>query len=316
VTYSSWRRRGIDTSFLAKPSGRTLDVPTFGRDLAGLADPPARFVYIHGANPVAQFADSQGVSSALKKSGFVVLADAFLTDTADCADLFLPVTLMGEEDGDAVGSFNHHHVCRVRKAIDPPPGVREDVWIVNELNRRLGREDDPLLSRPEEAVERMTAAWFAGTEQSFARNPTHDPVPYAKAFRTPTGRMHLVTDPPGEIDEVDGYPLLLHTPKPLDFEHSQMNPEEQERPFVCRVNPAAPGAEKLEDGQVARLASPSGSMEVRVKFDPELGENLCVVRVGGWLRYGRAVNALVEPRATDMGYGTAFYDQRGRLEPR
>ena len=41
--------------------------------------------------------------------------------------------------------------------------------------------------------------------------------------------------------------------KPLDFEHSQMRPEEQEQPFGCRVNPAAPGAEKLEDGQVVEV---------------------------------------------------------------
>ena len=42
---------------------------------------------------------------------------------------------------------------------------------------------------------------------------------------------------------------------------------------------------------------------------------VCLVRRGGWVRHGRGVNALVAAEATDRGEGTAFYDQRVRLEP-
>lgn len=41
----------------------------------------------------------------------------------------------------------------------------------------------------------------------------------------------------------------------------------------------------------------------------------CIVHRGGWLRHQRAVNAIVQAVATDLGEGAALYDQRVRLEP-
>ena len=116
VNFTSWRRRGLAQNLLAQASGRTIATPSFARELGGLTDPPARFVYVCAANPVASWADSQATAHALRQAGFVVVADAFLTDTTRCADLVLPVKLMLEED-DVVGSYGHHHVARVQKAV-------------------------------------------------------------------------------------------------------------------------------------------------------------------------------------------------------
>jgi anaerobic selenocysteine-containing dehydrogenase len=314
VTFTSWRRRGLDVSGLARASGRTIDMPTFGRDLIGLTDPPAQFVYISCANPVAQFADSKATAAALNRAGFVVLADAFLTDSADCADLFLPVSLMLEEDFDAVGSFNHHYVARVSKACDPPQGVREDVWIVNELNQRLGRPSDPVLTDPRAAFEKMIRPWFEGSQKKFLRNPCQQEVPYSEKFSTASGKMRLLEDMPRGIEPDPDYPLLFMTPKSRVFEHSQIRPDEQGQPATCYVHPEAPGALETTNGQAAQLVSPHGKMPVIVRHSSELRKDVCLVYVGGWLRFERAVNALVAARTTDMGNGTAYYDQPVRLE--
>lgn len=315
VNFGPGRSRGLDRSILAPAAGRGIAAPTFGRDLPALRDPPVRFVYIQGANPVCQFADSGSVAAALRGVDFTVVADAFFTDTAACADLILPVTLMLEEDCDVVGSFGHHHVARVRKAVEPPPGVREDVWIVAQLNRRLGRPRDPWLADPQAALEKMCRRWFGGAPAPYLRNPTQDPVPFARAFPTPSGKMNLVTEPPGLVPAVDGYPLVFMTPKTRRYQQSQIPPGEQQGPPRCRVHPDAPGVRGIPDGARARVVGPLGSLEVIIRHEPGLPRDVCVVISGGWLQYGRGVNALVAARSTDLGDCTAFYDQRVRIEP-
>ena len=255
-------------------------------------------------------ADSKGVAAALEGVDFTVVADAFLTDTAACADLILPVTLMFEEDVDVVGSFGHHHVARVQKAVEPPPGAREDVWIVRQLNRRLNRPEDPLLADPGAAVEKMCRHWFEGSSDRWLRNPAQDPVPFTQAFRTSLGKMNLVTELPDTVPVLNGYPLVFMTPKTRRYQHSQIRPGEQAGPPRCRVHPDAPGVPGMLDGARARVVSPIGCLDVLVQLESGLRRDVCVVIQGR-----RGVNALVAAQSTDVGDCTAFYDQRVRIEP-
>lgn len=324
VNFTSTRRRGLDLSGLAQhesaaPAGRGLDVARFGPGLAALDAPPARFLYVAAANPVTQLADSLATRAAMRRVGFAVVADAFFTDTAEAADLVLPVALMLEED-DVVGSYQHHHVAVARRVVEPPAGVRTDPWILAELGRRLGRPDDLLLADPAAALARMAAPWFSGRERppDRARNPFQPEVPFTRAagFPTASGKARLITEEPATVPEHgrESYPLVLMTPSCRRWQTSQRFEEEQAgRRAVCEVHPAAAAALELADGAVARLESPVGSLEIEVRLEPRLGVDECVVRRGGWVRQGQGVNVLVECRATDVGGGTGFYDQRVRL---
>lgn len=312
--YNPGRLRGLDLSMLAKPRGDAIETPFFADMLNSRKRSAAGFIYINGSNPVTQFADSVGVKRALGAGSFVVVADAFLTDTARCADVILPSTLMLEEEHDAVGSYAHHFVSRVQRAMDPPRGVKEDVEIVRRIRKRLGLLSDPLLDDPTACIARMTRDWFSDAGM-FCRNPRQPGIPFEEGFKTSSGKMKLVGRLSDRADEDPRYPLLLLSPKRREFEHSQMEPEEQTEPLVCEINPKARGAERLLDGQMASLTSPLGSLTVRVKFSKDLDSGVCVVAQGGWLMFGHAVNALVQQRATDLGQGTAYYDQRVSIEP-
>jgi len=313
ATFTSWRRRGLDTSMLAPATGRTVSAPDFARDLAGLRDPEPRFVFVCAANPVSQFADSHAVARALRGARFVVTADAFLTDTAQCADLVLPVTLMLEEE-DVVGSYQHHHVARARRAVDPPPGARADEWITRELRRRLGLPPDPLIENPDAALERLAAPWLLGDAPR--RNPRQESVPFARTFPTPSGLARLPERLPEPVPDSDDWPLVLGSFSNRAWQTSQRPAREQTGPPECFVHPDAPGAAGLRDGAIARLCSPVGEIDVHVRLDARMPARLCVVHRGGSVRLGRGANALVAARATDLGEGTAFYDQRVRLRPR
>ena len=314
VNFTSTRRRGLDLSALAEPTGRTVDVAHLGPELAALDDPPVRFLYIAGANPVTQLSQSSTTRDALRAVGFTVVADAFFTDTAEAADLVLPVTLMLEED-DVVGSYQHHHVAVVRKVVEPPEGARSDLWILTQLARRLGHDDDPLLADPAAALARMTGPWFVGREPAVARNPAHPRVPFAERFATPNGKAWLITEPPEGVAPLEGYPLVLLTPSCRRWQTSQRFEEDQQgRLAECVVHPRPLGVDvPLADGMRAAIESPFGRLEVVLKVDERLAPGSCVIRRGGWVRHGQGVNVLVGCLSTDMGHGTAFYDQRVRL---
>ena len=63
--------------------------------------------------------------------------DLFLTKTAELADVVLPATAAwAETEGTVTNS--ERRVQRVRKAVDPPPGARDDLAIIFELANRMG----------------------------------------------------------------------------------------------------------------------------------------------------------------------------------
>ena len=71
----------------------------------------------------------------------------------------------------------------------------------------------------------------------------------------------------------------------------------------------------LADGAEARLETAIGSMRVRVQHDPEQRRDVVILPKGGHLHAGRAANALIRARTTDLGEGGALYDERARLVP-
>ena len=56
-------------------------------------------------------------------------------------------------------------------------------------------------------------------------------------------------------------------------------------------------------------------MTVRVAHDPHQRRDIALTPKGGHLRDGRAANALIRARLTDLGEGGALYDERVRLVP-
>jgi assimilatory nitrate reductase catalytic subunit len=95
-----------------------------------------RCLLVHGSNVVVSAPDVSAVRTGLGLLDLLVVCDFFLTETALLADVVLPVTQWAEEEGTMTNLEGR--VLRRRKAIDPPAGVRSELWILSELARRLG----------------------------------------------------------------------------------------------------------------------------------------------------------------------------------
>ena len=180
------RRDAFDFSF-ANPdcAPRRIPEPLLAPGIIAAADPPIRMVYVWSANPVAMLPDSQKMAEALRSREFTVVADPFMTDTAQCADLVLPTRMMLEED-DLVGSYGHHFVGRSKQVVDVPEDLLSDQDIFRELAKRVGLADEfdvdtsVWLNR---LTRKLSAAGVTAEldERGFVRNPFVDEVLFRRS---------------------------------------------------------------------------------------------------------------------------------------
>jgi anaerobic selenocysteine-containing dehydrogenase len=318
VSYYFQRRGGFDTSFTKRPENegaRTLLEPMLGEEILR-ADPKVRVAVIDNGNPVSQLPDSKTVARALSSIDFLVVLDAFLTDTAELAHVVLPTTTMLEEH-DVVGAYGHAYVQLARPVTAPPEGVLSDLEIYQDLARRLGF-GEAMAGPPEAWIDRLLApmARHGVTREALQKGGLRKPEAprvlfEGRRFPTETGRFQLVTEFPDAPDALDeGYPLHLLSISTHRNQSSQISIASQQEPPIVIVHPdAAPGR---ADGDLARLCSALAEVTVRLRFDADQRRDVLVYHKGRWGKFG-GPNALIRARVTDAGEGAAYYDQGVRI---
>ncbi len=324
VSYYFRRRRSVDTSFVRGKAAapRTICEPLWGREVLDARDPPIRAVWITAGNPVVMLPDARLVEQALSSREFVVVVDPFFTDTARLADIVLPTTTLLEAD-DLVGAYGHHHVGVARPAALRPAGVLDDLEIVQALAKRVGL-DAQLAGTARQWQERLIAPaarsagmTLEGLEAAPMRNPLSPHVLFADG-RVPTasGRVNLMTTVPQGPQVSPAYPLLLlslSSDRSQSSQWSRASDGPSGGPTVCAVHPTVADGAGVGDGQVARLESEIGAIDVRIRVDPHQRADVAIVPKGGHLSTGHSANVLIRAALTDMGEGGALYDQPVRL---
>jgi formate dehydrogenase major subunit len=93
-------------------------------------------LYVMGENPAMSDPDANHARDALAALDHLVVQDIFLTETAYLADVILPASAFPEKDG----SFTNTDrlVQMGRKAINPPGDAKQDLWIIQEIAKRVG----------------------------------------------------------------------------------------------------------------------------------------------------------------------------------
>jgi len=301
------------------PSPRTLSLPLIGEEILRADLPPIHMIWINGTNIVNQAPNIDKIIRALKTVPFKVVVDAFMTDTADQADLVLPSTLMLEQE-DIVGSYWHDNLQWAEAVVPPPEGARDDYGIVADLGKRL---NPPVLLPPADTVFRLSldsSSLETSLEALKVRGwtPAHGPrVPYkGLVFDHPDERYHPPLALHDEPAPPLGYPLRLLTLIRRGFIHSQILPEEQKSPSTVWVAPETMKSYLNNSAEEAILSSPIGRMKVSVRALEGLHPETVVYRRGDWKKHGGGANQLIEDRTTDMGTGASFYDQYVTLKNR
>ena len=321
VCFSTKWLGNFNMAFLqgAKGAPRTIAEPLLGPGILQAADPPVRMVWVTGANPVTMLPESLTVKRALESRELTVVVDAFLTDTARCADVVLPTTTLLEDD-DLLGSYGHHWIAESQPVVPPPPLVKTDYEIVQALAPRVGlgeKFSEDVDTWKKRILERVSpgGASLENVRQGPVRDPLSRDVLFAdRQFPTETGKANLVREvcakPPVPTSK---RPLFLMAFSTEKAQASQWLPGTQQGPATAVVHPDA--AAGFVDGDKARIESEVAELTVLLKFDSRQRKDVILMEKGGWLSAGRCANVLVPAQATDAGGCAVYYDTPVRLLP-
>jgi formate dehydrogenase major subunit len=257
-----------------------------------------RAVYIVGENPAQAEADKQRAVRLLRGLDHLVVQELFLTRTAELADVVLP-GCAGWAESDGTVTSSERRVQRVRKALDPPGGARDDIEIVYELARRLGH--DLGSTRPEDVWNELRSLSPMHAGMSYARLeelrgiqwPCWDEQHPGDQFLH--GRLweedvaapapfHVVEHSP-PVDELDAdFPLRLTTGRRLESYNTGVQTNGYASPLhtggeALRVAPEDGARYGLVDGGRARVTSRRGAVEAPVAFDASLRPGLAFMNL-------------------------------------
>jgi anaerobic selenocysteine-containing dehydrogenase len=321
------RRKAFSAFAPAAEAPRALREPLLGHDLLAAVDPPVRMLWVTAGNPVAMLPDSAGVAAAFDRLECLVVADCFLTETAQRADVVLPVPTLLEDD-DLLGAYGHHWLGESRPVVAAPPGVRHEVHIFQALARRLGVNDYPQggLDDLKRMALRQVSDRGASLEDLRQQGAVRSPVAGQLLFpdgvvRTPNGRVQLLTEAPAPVDVVapsarpgGSEPLWLFSNSTEKSQASIWSGKGLgDRTWVIAHPDAVPGG---RHGDTVVVESPQGAIEAELRLDPAQRRDVAIMPKGGAFVRGQSANALIAARATDLGLGAAYLDCLVRIRPR
>jgi predicted molibdopterin-dependent oxidoreductase YjgC len=301
--------------------------PRRGRHLTAMCDAmecgDQRVLYVIGENPAQSEADQHRMKKILQGLDLLVVQDLFMTKTAEMADVVLPAAAAwAEAEGTVTNS--ERRVQRVRKALDPPGDARDDLWIIYELARRMGCEFGS--SAAEDVWNELRSLSPVHAGMSYKRleelggiqwpcyDENHpgelflhsrlweDPVPGSRAPFVPVNH-----DPP--VDRLsEDFPIRLTTGRRLDSFNTGVQSAGYTSPLrrgeSLDISPEDAERHGLVDGEIVRVVSRRGSVEVPVRIDPSLRPGLTFMTLHF---QDEVATNLLTIDATDPKSGTAEF---------
>jgi len=275
---------------LDKEPGYTV-VEIMHKALAPDSDPhKVRGMYVMGENPAMSDPDLNHARHALASLEHLVVQDIFMTETAWLADVVLPATAWPEKTGTV--SNTDRMVQLGRQAVPPPGQARADLWIIQDLARRMGLnwnypgEFAGVAAVYEEMRQAMHGAiagitWERLERESSVTYPCLSaddpgaPTVFIDTFPTDSGRVQLVPAdiiPAAERPDAD-FPFVLITGRQL--EHWHTGSMTRRASVLDAIEPIATaslcGADLdklgLEPGDVITVRSRRGAVAIHVRRD-------------------------------------------------
>jgi anaerobic selenocysteine-containing dehydrogenase len=269
---------------------------------------PVRALQLHGTNPVITRSNANQIYQALKQVEFMVVADFFLTPTAELADIVLPAAtwLEIEDIGD---HWKRQNYIYPRKTIVQVGECRSDHWMFMELGNRLGQEQHWFGSVEKNLdfiLKPMGLTWEEFRRLDYYRVNQKYRKFKDDGFATPTGKIELSStimekwgydpvpgyretpeSPVSRPDMVQEYPYILITGarSPVFFasEHRMIPWLREIVPDpVVEIHPQV--AEKLgiTDGQWVIIESPRGKIKQRARLTTAIDPRVVAAQFGWW----------------------------------
>ena len=245
-------------------------------------------MYIMGENPAMSDPNLSHARAALARLEHLVVQDVFLTETALFADVILPASAFPEKTGTYTNT--DRRVQLGRQAVSPPGQAKQDLWIIQEIAKRIGldwryehvsevfdemrRGMSSIAGITWERLEEEHSVTYPCTEES----DPGQPVIFTEQFPTANGRGRFVPAELTNADELpdDEYPCIFITGRQLEHWHTgamtrRASVLDAIEPLpVASVHPDDLAQIKVQPGETIRLTSRRGTIECYARSDDGL----------------------------------------------
>ena len=247
-------------------------------------------LFVVGENPVQSEADQNHAKALLTGLDHLVVQDIFLTATAQLADVVLPSAASWcEADGTVVNSERRVQLCR--KALEPPGNARDELWILAEIARRMGRDwGQPTAEAVWNEVRQVAPATFGGMSYERLAESYGLQWPCPDESHPGTKFLHArlwedpVVGPPAPLSVVhhdgpvempdDEYPFMLTTGRRLDSYNTGVQTGGYTNPMrkgeTLDLAPEDAERLRLADGDMVRVSSRRGTLVAPARIDYSL----------------------------------------------
>jgi anaerobic selenocysteine-containing dehydrogenase len=325
-------RPDLQTKALGREA-RMVNMSELGAALNTLDGPPVKAIVVYNSNPAAIAPNQNAVLRGLRREDlFTVVLDQFQTDTADHADILLPVTTFLEHT-DLYTAYGHYYLQLARPALPAPGEAKSNVEIFRLLAARMGFEDACLRETEDEMIRTTLDSahpFVAGItlerldRERSVRLRLPDPyLPFAAGgFGSPDGKCHFHAEtldytPPvesrhGDRDLRARYPLELISPKNDDSMNSTFGDRDSVdlQTAVLHLNPIDAAARGIRTSDQVRAFNERGSCALEARVDDTAPPGVACAPSVRWAKRSpgkRGINALTSERLTDAGGGPTFY---------
>jgi anaerobic selenocysteine-containing dehydrogenase len=315
---------------------RVVNMSQLGHALTEMDQPRVHALVVYNSNPATIAPHQAKVLAGLRRDDlFTVVLEQFLTDTADHADLVLPVTTFLEHT-DLYLAYGHYYLQLARPALAAPGEAKSNVEIFRLLAKRMKFDNACFDDTEDQMIDGLL-----NTQSPYLRGITLDRLdrehfvrlnvsakgaaflPFASGgFKTPSGKFEfgassLAYTPPVESRLGDPllrrqYPLELLSSKNDDSMNSTFGHRESVdgQTSSVEIHPEDAAARGITETMQVRVFNQRGWCFFNAHISSAVPRG--VLRCGS-MRWNKrsprhsGVNTLTSERLTDIGGGPTFY---------
>ena len=273
---------------------------------------PIKVAFITKSNLLNQLANLNELKEAFSKIEFKVCFDMFMTDTSKECDLFIPTTSTLESEDIIYSSMTNPYIIYNEKAAEPKERLMDEYEFFKELARILKIENYPYVDKKEYLTKVIEPLKKYNNEidiEYLKDNyfTIHKPIAWEdKKFETKSGKFEIFFNDDLYKDSIyeEKFTLLTnHTRDSLSSQHMM----DEEGISIAYINEKMAKKLKLNNDAMVTLKNKNGKINVKLKIDNMVADNVVLMYVGWWTKHGNP-NYLTESGISDIG-GQVTYNE-------